>query len=166
MISHLKAALDARVDPDLVIIARTDACAAVGVEEGIERGLAYAEAGADVIQVVTPRSLTDFRAYGAAVSHPLMCNMQDAAFPPDVAAHDVEALGYRIAVHATALSKFVTKQVMGFLTTLRSEGSLRFALDRMYSATEWAEFLDVDRFRREERRYLAEDAGRGAGAAR
>jgi 2-methylisocitrate lyase-like PEP mutase family enzyme len=166
MIGHLRAALDARVDADLVIIARTDACAAVGVEEGIERGLAYAEAGADVIQVVTPRSLDDFRKYAAAVPHPLMCNMQDAAFAPDVSAREVEALGYRIAVHATALSKFVTRQVVEFLTTLRAEGSLRFALDRMYGPKEWAEFLEVDRFRREERRYLPEEPGAGDPPAR
>jgi 2-methylisocitrate lyase-like PEP mutase family enzyme len=166
MIGHLRAALDARVDPDLVIIARTDACAAVGVEDGIERGLAYAEAGADVIQVVTPRSLADLRAYAAAVPHPLMCNMQDAVFPPDVPARDVEALGYRIAVHATALSKFVTRQVMEFLVTLRAEGSLGFALDRMYSPKEWAEFLEVDRYRLEESRYLAGALRAGDASAR
>ena len=159
MIGHLKAALDARLDPDLVIIARTDACAAVGVAEGIERGLAYAEVGADVIQVVTPRSLDDFRTYARAVRHPLMCNMQDAVFPTDVSARDVEALGYRIAVHATALSKFVTKQVVEFLATLRREGSLAFALDRLHTPKEWSEFLEVDRYRTLEGRYLGADDG-------
>ena len=161
MIGHLRAALDARVDADLVIIARTDACAAVGVEEGIERGLAYASEGADVIQVVTPRSLDDLRAYGAAVRHPLMCNMQDAVFPTDVAARDVEALGYRIAVHATALVKFVTKQAMEFLTTLRARGSLGFAADRLYTSKEWLDLLGLERYRRQEHRYLPDEDAAG-----
>jgi 2-methylisocitrate lyase-like PEP mutase family enzyme len=145
MIGHLRAALDARVDPDLVIIARTDACAAVGAD---------AEVGADVIQGVTPKSLDDFRTYARAVPRPLMCNMQDAVFPVDVAARDVEALGYRIAVHATALSKFVTKQVTEFLVTLRRDGSLGFARDRMYTPKEWSAFMEVDRYRTLEGKYL------------
>jgi 2-methylisocitrate lyase-like PEP mutase family enzyme len=110
MLGHLKAALDARVDPDLVVIARTDACAAVGLEEGIERGLAYAAAGADVIQVVTPRPLEDLRAYPKAIAHPLMCNLQDAVLPADISAHEIEAMGYRIAAHATALSRDLVSQ--------------------------------------------------------
>ncbi len=157
MLGHLKAALDARVDADLVVIARTDACAAVGLEEGIERGLAYAELGADVIQVVTPRSLEDLRAYPRAVRHPLMCNMQDPVLPLDVPAREVEAMGYRIAAHATALSKFVVKQAMEFLTTLQREGSLGFALDRMCTPGEWREFFQTEKYRALEQRYLASE---------
>ena len=74
--------MDAREDPDFLVIARTDARAALGLEEALERAQAYAEAGADVIFVESPRSEEELARIGEQVDKPLLANMVESGLTP------------------------------------------------------------------------------------
>ncbi|WP_406511155.1 isocitrate lyase/PEP mutase family protein [Streptomyces sp. NBC_00161] len=99
----LDAALQARTDPDLVIIARTDARGPLGLTEAIKRAGRYAAAGADVIFVEAPQSAEEIERIAAEVGAPLMINMVQGGLTPDTAPDRLAELGYRIAIHPGAL---------------------------------------------------------------
>jgi 2-methylisocitrate lyase-like PEP mutase family enzyme len=99
----LNAALDARADPDLVIIARTDARGPLGLDEAIDRANRYAEAGADVIFVEAPQSRAEIERIAGEVDAPLLINMVAGGLTPDTDPGTLAALGYRIAIHPGAL---------------------------------------------------------------
>ncbi|WP_330328935.1 isocitrate lyase/PEP mutase family protein [Streptomyces sp. NBC_00536] len=100
---RLDAALQARTDPDLVVIARTDARGPLGLTEAIDRACRYAEAGADVIFVEAPRSAEEIERIAAEVGVPLLINMVQGGLTPDTAPDRLAELGYRIAIHPGAL---------------------------------------------------------------
>ncbi|MGW0998742.1 isocitrate lyase/PEP mutase family protein [Streptomyces sp. NPDC002520] len=102
-VTKLTAALEARRDPDTVIIARTDARAPLGLEAAIERANQYARAGADVIFVEAPESLDEIERIAGSVEAPLLINMVQGGLTPDTAHDKLAALGYRIAIHPGAL---------------------------------------------------------------
>ncbi|MEV5876321.1 isocitrate lyase/PEP mutase family protein [Streptomyces sp. NPDC052101] len=99
---RLDAALQARTD-DLVVIARTDARAPLGLDEAIDRAGRYAAAGADVVFVEAPRSTQEIEKIAASVDAPLLVNMVQGGLTPDTAPERLAALGYRIAIHPGAL---------------------------------------------------------------
>lgn len=99
----LDAALQARTDPDFVIIARTDARGPLGLTEAIDRACRYAEAGADVIFVEAPQSAEEIERIAAEVGVPLLINMVQGGLTPDTAPDRLAELGYRIAIHPGAL---------------------------------------------------------------
>ncbi|MCW2901173.1 MAG: carboxyvinyl-carboxyphosphonate phosphorylmutase [Streptosporangiaceae bacterium] len=100
----LDAALQARTDDDLVIIARTDARGPLGIAEAIERAGRYAAAGADVIFVEAPQSIEEIEKIAASIHGvPLLINMVQGGLTPDIAPDALAGLGYRIAIHPGAL---------------------------------------------------------------
>ncbi|MGW2702967.1 isocitrate lyase/PEP mutase family protein [Streptomyces sp. NPDC001340] len=99
----LRAALEARTDPDTVIVARTDARGPLGVEAAVDRASRYAEAGADVLFVEAPQSMDEIERIAASVDAPLLINMVQGGLTPDTAPERLAALGYRIAIHPGAL---------------------------------------------------------------
>jgi 2-methylisocitrate lyase-like PEP mutase family enzyme len=101
-LGKLKAALDARVDENLVIIARTDARAPLGLTAAIERANLYAEAGADVIFVEAPQSVAEIERIAGEVSAPLLVNMVQGGLTPDTPPQRLAELGFRIAIHPGA----------------------------------------------------------------
>lgn len=104
-VGKYRAAVDAKMDldPDFVIIARTDARGAVGggLEEAIRRGVAYKEAGADVIYVEAPQSLEEVEVIAKEIPGPLMCTLQ--AIDPPVSTSTQEQMGLAVASLAGSL---------------------------------------------------------------
>lgn len=99
----LDAALRARTDENLVIIARTDARGPLGLDEAIDRAEQYAAAGADVVFVEAPQSIAEIERIAAALDVPLLINMVQGGLTPDTAPQHLAELGYRIAIHPGAL---------------------------------------------------------------
>jgi carboxyvinyl-carboxyphosphonate phosphorylmutase len=99
MIGKIKAAVDARRDRDLTIIARTDARAVMGLDEAIERGNVYAEAGADVIFVEAPQSKEELARIADEIEGTLMVNMVKGSRTPMLSSHELENMGYRLAIY-------------------------------------------------------------------
>lgn len=102
-VSKLQAALDAREDDHTVIIARTDARGPLGIDAAIERANRYAEAGADLLFVEAPRSTDEIERVAREVSAPLLINVVEGGLTPEMSADRLTELGFRLAIHPTAV---------------------------------------------------------------
>jgi 2,3-dimethylmalate lyase len=99
MVGKIKAAADARRDRELTIIARTDSRAVLGLDEAIDRGNAYAEAGADMVFIEAPQSVEELKRIAKEIEAPLLVNMIKGSKTPMLPVDDLEALGYKIAIY-------------------------------------------------------------------
>ncbi|MGA9612214.1 MAG: isocitrate lyase/PEP mutase family protein [Mycobacterium sp.] len=111
----LAAALDARTDDNLLIVARTDARAPLGLDAAIERANRYAQAGADVIFVEAPQSIEEIERIAAEVAAPLLINLVLGGMTPLESASRLQELGYAIAIHP---SNPLARAVLGMLEGL------------------------------------------------
>jgi 2-methylisocitrate lyase-like PEP mutase family enzyme len=117
----LQAGLEARRDPDTVIIARTDARGPLGIEEAIARARRYAEAGADVIFVEAPESVEEIEQIAAQVGTPLLLNVVPGGRTPELPHDRLAELGYRIAIHPGAALAAVVPAAVEALSGVRSQ---------------------------------------------
>lgn len=99
MQAKVRAAVDARSDADLQIIARTDALAVDGLAAALDRAAAYAEAGADVIFVEAPRTEAEIERIGRSLAVPQLFNMSTSGKTPHLPADRLAALNFRIAIY-------------------------------------------------------------------
>lgn len=167
MILKIKAALAARQDPDLVIVARTDARAVYGLEEAIERGRAYAEAGADAIFVEAPQSVEELREIAAAIEAPLMVNMVEGGKTPLLSVDELAAMGYKLITFSNSLSRTAGWIMQEVLREIKEKGTTEAFLHRMISFQERNQILGLDRVYELERRFLPPDtSGAPAGEKR
>jgi 2-methylisocitrate lyase-like PEP mutase family enzyme len=98
MVLKLRAALDARRDPDFVVVARTDVRAAEGITAAIDRANRYGETGADVCFIEAPESRAELERIPREVRYPLLVNMLTGGVTPILAVDELERLGYKIVV--------------------------------------------------------------------
>jgi 2-methylisocitrate lyase-like PEP mutase family enzyme len=120
----LQAAVEARRDPDTVIIARTDARAPLGIEEAIRRAKLWTEAGADVIFVEAPQSIEEIEQIAAEVDAPLLLNIVPGGRTPEIAHGRLAELGYRIAIHPGVALAAVVPAAIEALSALREQTPL------------------------------------------
>ena len=111
----MAAALDARTDDDLLVVARTDARAPLGLDAAIERANRYAQAGADVIFVEAPQSIEEIERIAREVQAPLLINLVLGGMTPLESATRLQELGYAIAIHP---SNPLARAVLGMLEGL------------------------------------------------
>ena len=98
MVAKVRVAVDARSDPDMLVIARTDARTGFGFDEAVKRGRAYAAAGADIVFVESLQSEDEMRRACAAIDKPMMANMSDGGKTPIRPAAELRAFGYSLAI--------------------------------------------------------------------
>lgn len=141
----LRAALDARSDPDTLIVARTDAIAVTGLEDAIARAHRYAAAGADVLFIDAPRSEDELRAIGSAgIGKPLLVNVSEYGRTPDLGAAAFERLGFSIALYPTSTLFAASQSTKELAASLRESGSTRAVVPRMMPFDELNEALGKD----------------------
>lgn len=131
MLGKLHAAVDARTDPDMAIVARTDAAAIFGIDEAIERGQRYAEAGADIIFVEAPRTVDEMRKVTRAISKPCLANLVEGGKTPILPANELEEIGYRVAIYANALTRVIARAAADALQILKRDGSTAALTNQM-----------------------------------
>jgi carboxyvinyl-carboxyphosphonate phosphorylmutase len=123
MCKKLEAALEARTNPDLVIIARTDARATQGLDEAIRRGRAYAKVGADMIFVEAPRDRDELQRIADAIDRPLVANMVKGGKTPLLSAAELQALGYKLAIFASDVQRAAIYGMREVLKVLQRDGT-------------------------------------------
>ena len=132
MLYRLQAALDARTDPDFLIIARTDARGPEGFESALARAHAYLDLGVDAIFVEAPSSVEELRRIGEEFrGTPLVANMVERSKTPLLPEKELAAMGFNIILYANAalyLGSFAIRQGLDVLRKERTTASL---LDRM-----------------------------------
>ena len=153
MVGKVKAAVDTRVDPDFMIIARTDARTVFGIDEAIERGLAYREAGADIIFIESPETPDEMRRINREIPGYTLANMVEGGRTPLLPNRELEEIGYNIAIYPTASIYVVTKAVLGLMEALKKDGTTRNVMSDMVSFTEFNELIGLAEIREKEVRY-------------
>ena len=98
MVDKIKIAVSSRDDNNFLIIARTDARTALGLDEALRRAEAYARAGADILFIESPESIDEMRTIGRAVDRPLVANMVEGGCTPVADEKTLKELGYSIAI--------------------------------------------------------------------
>src|SRR5580693_6315150 len=133
MVQKIKAAVDARRDQSLQIIARTDARAIEGLDRALERASAYIAAGADVTFVEAPTSLDELARIAGELPVPQVANIVFGGKTPDPGREKLADLGFSIVLYANAALQAALKASYDVLSVLKNEGSLRSVSDRLAS---------------------------------
>ena len=123
MCRKIEVALDARVNADTLIIARTDARTGLGLDEAIRRGQEYAKAGADIVFVEAPETEDEFKRVGAEVDCWLLANMVPTGNSPVVEADKLKAFGFQIAIYPSSGMSVVCAALQSNYSYLRDHGS-------------------------------------------
>ena len=163
MVGRIRAACDARLDPDTLIVARTDARATEGLEAAIDRARAYAEAGAEVLFLESPQSEAEMARACAALAGtaPMLANMVEGGRTPVLPAGDLAALGYRLAIWPNALTRVMARMGQVLLGHLKAEGTTAAMRGQMFDhGGLWALF-EHERWYAVEARYAAPPANAG-----
>jgi 2-methylisocitrate lyase-like PEP mutase family enzyme len=159
MLGKLRAAMDSRdeLDPDFVIMCRTDAIAVNGFEDALDREKAAADLGVDMIFVEALETREQMERVGREIRLPLMLNLIEGGRTPLISYAEAEALGFKyIALAITALSA-AAKGMYDVMRRVRQEGASNAYLDRLFTFQEFAQVVRLDRFRQMEDRYLPSD---------
>ncbi len=124
MLSRIAAARRARADPDLVIVARTDARSVVGIDEALSRARLYSEAGADVLFVEAPRTVEELRRIPAELAGtPVLLNVVEGGKTPQLPLEELQEMGYRLILHANLLLRVMLKAGQNALAHLYERGT-------------------------------------------
>ena len=156
MADKIKAAVDARHDPDFLIIARTDAIATHGFEAALERGALYAEAGADLLFVeapVSPEQMADIPR--RLPQKPHLVNM--APLTPNLPAAELAAMGFRLAIYPGVCLAAAVSACMAELDRLKETGRQKDLTEYVQSFLDLNRFLGADQYESLERKYRADD---------
>src|SRR5690349_24475051 len=122
MVGKIKAAVDTRQDPDMVIIARSDARAIEGLDAAIDRVNAYLEAGADVGFVEAPQTGEELRIVGGAVRGPALVNVFEGGKTPMLPASALEAMGFRLGIYPSQTHRAAIRAAQRVLTAMKRDG--------------------------------------------
>lgn len=159
MAAKIRAAVDAREDPDFVLIARTDAIAVEGFEAAIERGKLYADAGADVIFVEAPRTREQLAAIPPAFGVPALLNIGASGKTPMLDAEEAKELGFRLAIYPNFLILAAIPAVRRALRELKEKGTPAALLNDIAGFTELFDIVGMAEVQELEERYgVSEEA--------
>jgi 2-methylisocitrate lyase-like PEP mutase family enzyme len=136
MVQKVKAAVDARRDRDLQIIARTDARAVEGLDRAIERARAFVEAGADVAFVEAPGSAAELARIAHEIHAPQVVNIVFGGKTPDPGRAELAKMGFSLVLYANAALQAALKAAIDVLGALKRDGSLDGVAEQLASFEE------------------------------
>jgi 2,3-dimethylmalate lyase len=153
MVAKIKAAVDARIDQDLVIMARTDARAIYGLDNAIERGNQYREAGADIIFVEAPVAEKELRKITRDIDAPTLANMVEGGKTPAYTAKEFEEMGFAVATFPLSTIYASAWAITGLMSELFKTGTTRGYADRLIDFNDFNRLVGLEDIREAERRY-------------
>ena len=147
MLRRLECALAARGDDDLVIIGRTDALAASGLDEALDRARRYRQAGVDIVFVDAVKRVADAHAIGQAIEGPLMISVveghETTALKPD----ELKRMGFSLALYPLSTLFTAARAIQEVLAELNEQGTTHAQADRMMSYADFSAVVRLDHFR-------------------
>ncbi len=153
MVRKIRVAVEARGSDDILIIARTDARTAHGLDEALRRAEAYAKAGADILFVESPESEQEMKQICASFDVPLIANMVEGGRTPVLSAAALTALGYKIAIFPAAGFLAAGAALDAIYQTLAREGSSVNASTPLYPFSEFTKLMGFEEVWEFERRH-------------
>ena len=158
MAAKVAAAVSARRSGDFLIIARTDARAAEGLDGALERARAYRQAGADLLFVEAPQSAVEIEAIAAAFPDvPLLFNYAEGGKTPPVTHEFLRDLGFRVVIFPLSMLLVATAAMRAVLSEIKAKGSPIDALPSMPGFQDFLDFIGIAEIRELEQRF-AEDS--------
>jgi methylisocitrate lyase len=142
MADRIKSAVDARTDPDFVIMARTDALASEGIARALERAQAYVAAGADMIFAEAVTELSQYEQFREAVGVPILANITEFGKSPLFTREELAAAGVDIILYCCAAYRAMNAAALKVYETIRTEGTQKSALPLMQTRDELYKHLD------------------------
>ena len=152
MVAKIRAALMARKDQDMVLIARTDAISAEGFEAAIQRGNSYREAGADLLFIEAPTTLEQMEKIPKVINGPVLINV--APKTPYLHVKKYEDMGYAVAIYPPISITTAYTAIREVLTELREEGMTKKGVHGGVGFDELLEFLGLNKYRALEEKVL------------
>jgi 2-methylisocitrate lyase-like PEP mutase family enzyme len=152
MVAKIKAAVDARNDPDLLIVARTDAIAVEGFDAAMERAHAFREAGADVGFVEAPTSPEQIAAIGR-LPWPQLINIVVGGKTPELSNAELKALGFACVLYANTALQAAVLGMQRALGHLKRNGRIGEGKDLLATFAERQRLVDIASFQAMERKY-------------
>lgn len=153
MVGKIKAACDARRDDDLMIMARTDARTTHGIEEALERGKAYEEAGADIVFIESPESEEEMKMITSAFNVPVLANMVEHGRTPFLPVSRLQEIGYNLVIFPVSATYVMAEAARKVMRILKETGSTGDMVDSMIAFEEFNELMGLGDIRQMETRY-------------
>ena len=165
MAEKVRAATEARAQPDFVIIARTDARAVEGLAAALERGRRYRDAGADVLFIEALTSEAEAEAAVRALPGvPLLFNWAEGGKTPPISLERVRELGYRIIIFPISTLLAATAAMRGILHEIARAGTPAGAMSELPTFAEFVDFIGLPQVREAEQRYAVKADAPGPGS--
>ena len=158
MVDRIKAAVDAKIDPDFVIMARTDALAVEGMQSAIDRACACVEAGADMIFPEAITELGQYREFVDAVKVPVLANITEFGATPLFKTDELAEAGVSIALYPLSAFRAANAAALNVYQTLRKEGTQQNVVDTMQSRMELYDYLGYHEFEQKLDRLFASES--------
>ena len=143
---RIKAAADARIDDNFVIMARTDALAVDGLDATIERAQACVEAGADMIFPEAMTELEMYKKFADAVQAPILANITEFGQTPLFTVEELRSVNVSLVLYPLSAFRAMNKAALNVYKTVRSEGTQQSVVDTMQSRSELYDYLDYHKF--------------------
>lgn len=144
MVERIKAAVDARTDPEFVIMARTDGLGVEGLNKTIERALMYVAAGADMLFLEAATSLEDYAALKQAVQAPLLANITEFGQSPLWSTQELANCGVDMALYPLSANRAMNLAALRIFEGIRQEGTQKHLLELMQTREELYGFLNYE----------------------
>jgi methylisocitrate lyase len=141
MVDRIKAAVDARVDPEFVVMARTDSLAGDGLEAALDRCAAYVEAGADMIFAEAVTDLALYPQFKAAAGVPILANITEFGQTPLYTCAQLAAAGVDIVLYCCSAYRAMNAAALKVYRAIHAEGTQQSVLELMQTRAELYEFL-------------------------
>jgi len=148
MVDRVKAAVDAKIDPNFVVMARTDALAVEGFDAAIERALACVEAGADMVFPEAMTELAMYKRFADAVKVPILANITEFGSTPLFTLDELRAADVAVALYPLSAFRAMNKAALDVYTALRRDGTQKSVVDRMQSRAELYDCLGYHAYER------------------
>lgn len=146
MLDRIKAAVDAKTDPDFMVMARTDALAVEGLDAVIDRATACAEAGADAIFAEAMTELDMYRKVVDAVGVPVLANITEFGKTPLFTLEELGSVGIRMALYPLSAFRAMSLAALKVLEAIRRDGTQKNVLALMQTRDDLYEFLGYHEF--------------------
>ncbi len=160
MVDRIKAAVDARSDPDFVIMARTDALAVEGLDAAIERARACVDAGADMIFPEAMTELSMYRKFADAVKVPVLANITEFGATPLFTVEELRGANVSLVLYPLSAFRAMNKAALKVYETVRREGTQKSVIDMMQTRNELYDYLDYHRFESKLDQLFAKEKGK------
>ena len=157
MADKIRVAAETRSDPNLLIIARTDARTTLGLDEALRRAEKYARAGADLLFVESPESVDEMQTIGKAFDLPLVANMVEGGRTPVLTRDELQSLGYGLAIFPATAFLAAGAAFESVYQTIHSQGSTAGSSVPLYPFDKFSNLMGFDWVARFDQAHARED---------